>query len=71
MPVLPELTSPRLRLRPAADRDLELMRTLNADEAVMRNLTGRPSTPEETEAEWGRRLGERSAPDRGMGYWTG
>ena len=47
------------------------MRTLNADEAVMRNLTGRPSTPEETEAEWGRRLGERSAPDRGMGYWTG
>jgi len=47
------------------------MRTLNADEAVMRNLMGRPSTPEETEAEWGRRLGERSAPDRGMGYWTG
>lgn len=47
------------------------MRNLNADEAVMRNLTGRPSTPEETDAEWSQRLGERSDHARGMGYWSG
>ncbi len=69
--MLSDLTTPRLRLTPVSVEDLELMRTLNADEAVMLNLTGRPSTDEETDAEWSRRLDERSDHERGMGYWTG
>ena len=71
MLVLPCLETPRLRLTPVGDDDLELIRALNADEAVMRNLTGRPSTAEETDAEWSQRLDERSDHERGMGYWSG
>ncbi|MGZ4485614.1 MAG: GNAT family N-acetyltransferase [Nocardioidaceae bacterium] len=69
--MLPDLTTPRLRMTPVSDEDLELMRALNAEEAVMRNLTGRPSTAEETDAEWSRRLDERSDHEKGLGYWAG
>lgn len=48
-----------------------LMRELNSDEAVMRHLTGRPSTVQETHAEWEQRRGQRSDPERGLGYWAG
>lgn len=69
--MLPDLTTHRLRLVPVSHQDLERMRILNAEEAVMRNLTGRPSTTEETDAEWRQRLAERSDHERGLGYWSG
>lgn len=47
------------------------MQALNADEAVMRNLTGRASDSSETDAEWNQRLNERSDSARGLGYWLG
>jgi len=51
--------------------DIDLMRALNADEAVMRNLTGVSATAQQTEAEWTQRLQERSGPGRGLSYWIG
>ncbi len=70
-PVLPNLASPRLGLSPVSDSDIGLMSGLNADETVMRNLTGRPATAEETHTEWTERLQERSDLGRGLGYWIG
>jgi RimJ/RimL family protein N-acetyltransferase len=69
--VLSSIASARLHLSPVSDDDIGLMRRLNADEAVMRNLTGRPATAEETRAEWAERLLGRSDPGRGLGYWIG
>jgi RimJ/RimL family protein N-acetyltransferase len=69
--VLPDLVTQRLRLTPVGEDDLHLMRALNADEEVMRNLTGRPAGREETDAEWSQRLRDRSDRQRGLGYWAG
>lgn len=57
--VLPILASGRLRLSPATEEHLDLMQGLNGNPAVMENLTGRPSTRDETAKEWTKRLGER------------
>jgi RimJ/RimL family protein N-acetyltransferase len=67
------LSTDRLDLRPvvASDEDLALMIALNADPAVMTYIRGRAATPEETLAEWRQRLGHRSDPARGLGYWAG
>jgi RimJ/RimL family protein N-acetyltransferase len=69
--VLPDLVTPRLQLTPVGEEDLDLMRALNADEEVMRNLTGRPADQKDTDAEWDQRLQERSDRHRGLGYWVG
>lgn len=69
--LLPTLATPRLRLTPVRAEDLDLVRTVNSDEAVMQNLAGRAATQEETDVEWERRLGERSDARRGLGYWIG
>lgn len=69
--MIPDIATPRLQLTPVEQDDLELMHHLNANEAVMRNLTGRPASWEETDAEWSQRLRERSDRERGLGYWTG
>lgn len=69
--VLHTLVTARLRLTPVSADDLDLMRALNADEEVMRNLTGRPADQDETDAEWTQRLQERSDQQRGLGYWVG
>jgi RimJ/RimL family protein N-acetyltransferase len=69
--LLRTLTTLRLRLAPVRDEDLDLMRILNSDEAVMLNLTGRASTHAETDTEWAQRLGEQSDAGRRLGYWTG
>lgn len=65
------LRGPRLELVPACPSHLDFFSTLNSDADVMWNISGRPSSRSETEAEWSRRLGRRSAEDRGLGYWTG
>ena len=69
--VLPVFTTHRLRLAPVRDEDLDLIRALNADQAVMVNLAGRAMAQEKTDVEWAHRLGERSDARRGLGYWTG
>jgi hypothetical protein len=69
--VLPSIAIPRLHLSLVSDGDIGLMRRLNADEAVIRNLTGRPATAEDVHAEWTERLPGRSDPGRGPGYWIG
>jgi RimJ/RimL family protein N-acetyltransferase len=67
----PTLHTDRLRLEPAGEEHLPLFVELNADPEVMRFLIGRAATPEETYAEWARRLGPQSDADRGLGYWAG
>ena len=62
--VLPDLVTQRLWLTPVVEDDLYFMRALNADEEVMRNLTGRPAVREETDAEWSQRLQDRSDHQR-------
>jgi RimJ/RimL family protein N-acetyltransferase len=69
--VLPDLVTARLVLTPVEPDHLDLMHLLNADESVMHDVTGRPATVEETDAEWMHRLGERSDAGRGLGYWVG
>ena len=69
--VLPVLIGQRLRLGPAGPEHLDFFRRLNTDEQVMRHVSGRPYSRSETDAEWSRRLGQRSNSDRGHGYWTG
>ncbi|MDN3920622.1 GNAT family N-acetyltransferase [Roseateles violae] len=44
------LTTARLRLEPFADAHLEGLNAMNSDPAVMRYLTGRPETLDETRA---------------------
>lgn len=68
---LPVLDGPRLLLRPASLADLDFFADLNSDMAVMAHITGRPSPRSETEEEWARRLGPRSATEKGLGYWVG
>ena len=63
--MLADLGSLRLRMTAVSAGDIDLMRALNADEAVMRNLTGVSATAQQTEAEWTQRLQERSDPGRG------
>ncbi|GAA5144647.1 hypothetical protein GCM10023340_12650 [Nocardioides marinquilinus] len=68
---LPELTTGRLRLRPASEADLPSFEALNGDPEVMRFVLGRAATPEETRAEWRERLTVRTDAGRGLGYWVG
>ena len=65
------MRGPRLKLIPASGQHLDHFAALNDDPEVMRHVTGRPTSRAETEAEWERRLGPRSAVHRGLGYWTG
>jgi RimJ/RimL family protein N-acetyltransferase len=68
---LPLLHGPRLELKPASSRDLGFFADLNNDADVMEHISGRPASLSETEEEWKRRLGPRSAFDQGLGYWVG
>lgn len=68
---LPLLPGPRLLLRPASLGDLDLFSDLNSNIQVMEHIAGRPSRRSETEEEWERRLGPRSAIEKGLGYWVG
>lgn len=65
------LHTDRLRLEPVTDDHLPLLVELNSDPEVMRFLTGRAATHEETYAEWERRRGVQSDEERGLGYWIG
>lgn len=44
------LTTERLRLEPVDDRHFDGLRAINGDAEVMRYITGRPETPEDTAA---------------------
>lgn len=44
------LTTPRLLLEPLEDRHFDDLHTLNRDPAVMRYITGRPDTPQDTQS---------------------
>ena len=68
---LPLLHGPRLELRQADSHDLDFFADLNSDADVMKHISGRPASFSMTEEEWTRRLGPRSAIDRGLGYWVG
>lgn len=68
---LPALHGRRLDLRPVDARDLDFLAVLNGDAQVMAHISGRSSSRSETEAEWARRLIERSCVERGLGYWLG
>ncbi|KQV62964.1 hypothetical protein ASC64_17950 [Nocardioides sp. Root122] len=68
---LPVLSTRRLALRPVGVEDEDLMIDLNSDPAVMTYILGRPATPDETAAEWRRRLDHQSDAGRGLGYWAG
>jgi RimJ/RimL family protein N-acetyltransferase len=43
------LTTPRLRLEPLDDRHFDALHRLNGDPVVMRYITGRPDTPQDTQ----------------------
>ena len=58
-------------LRPIGVGDLDLLVDLNSDPAVMTHVRGRRATPDETAAEWRRRLDHQSDAARGLGYWAG
>ena len=58
-------------LRPATGDDMDFLAALNRDPDVMVHVSGGVATRAQTEAEWERRLGVRSAPDEGTGYWIG
>ena len=65
------LHTERLTFEPITDEHLPLLVELNADPQVMAFILGRAATPEETYAEWRRRLDHQSDPTRGLGYWAG
>ena len=67
----PTLHTDRLRLEPIAENHLPMLVELNSDPEVMRFLTGRGATPEDTYAEWERRRGAQTDDERGLGYWVG
>jgi len=48
MAVMTTLNTPRLRLEPLEDRHFDGLHRLNSDPVVMRYITGRPDTPEDT-----------------------
>src|SRR5690348_17075936 len=68
---LPFLLGPRLELRPASPGELGFFADPSSDADVMEHISGRPASRSETEEEWARRLGPRSASDQGLGYWVG
>lgn len=47
---MPLLTTPRLRLEPLDDHHFDGLFRLNSDPVVMRHITGRPDSPEDTRA---------------------
>jgi RimJ/RimL family protein N-acetyltransferase len=65
------LRTDRLALEPVTDDHLPLLVELNSDPEVMAFILGRAATPEETYAEWRRRLDHQSDESRGLGYWIG
>lgn len=65
------LRTQRLVLEPLTDEHLPLLVELNSDPEVMTFILGRAATPEETYAEWRRRLDHQSDAARGLGYWAG
>ncbi len=65
------LHTARLALEPVTDEHLPVMVELNSDPEVMAFILGRAATPEETYAEWRRRLDHQSDVARGLGYWAG
>ncbi len=65
------LHTERLDLEPVTDDHLPLLVELNSDPEVMAFILGRAATPEETYAEWRRRLDHQSDATRGLGYWAG
>jgi RimJ/RimL family protein N-acetyltransferase len=65
------LRGPRLELKPANSGNLDFFVDLNGDAEVMEHISGGPASRSETEEEWARRLGPRSAIDKGLGYWVG
>ena len=68
LPAIPILTSPRLRLRPHRAEDLAACAALWADPGVVRFITGRPQTREETWARLLRYAGHWAW--LGFGYWA-
>lgn len=48
--MLPVLTTPRMRLEPIGDAHFEGLFALNSDPSVMRYITGKPDTREDTRA---------------------
>ena len=65
------LRTDRLDLESVTDDHLPLLVELNSDPQVMAFILGRSATPEETYAEWRRRLDHQSDAARGLGYWAG
>jgi RimJ/RimL family protein N-acetyltransferase len=68
---LPVLRGLRLELTAATSDDLDFLAALNSDPEVMAHISGGPATRLQTEKEWSRRLGERTAVEAGLGYWIG
>lgn len=64
------LHTERLDLEPVTAEHLPLLVELNSDPEVMAFILGRAATPEETHAEWRRRLDHQSDAARGLGYWA-
>lgn len=72
--VIGEIAAARLLLRPVTSGDVDLLVELNSDRAVMRFITGRPSTLEEVEIELDDSIGARWLvfDDTGMFHgWIG
>ena len=69
--IAPVLTTERLRLEPVGDHHLELLVNLNVDSEVMRYISGRGRSADETAEEWLLRRGPQSDASRGLGYWAG
>ena len=65
------LRTDRLDLESVTDDHFPLLVELNSDPHVMAFILGRAATPEETYAEWRRRLDHQSDAARGLGYWAG
>jgi RimJ/RimL family protein N-acetyltransferase len=65
------LRTARLVLEPVTEDHLPALVELNSDPEVMAFILGRAATPEETYAEWRRRLDHQSDTSRGLGYWAG
>lgn len=68
---LRSLYGPRLKLEPASVEDLDFFAALNSDAEVMEHISGKPASRSDTEEEWSRRLGPRTADAKGLGYWVG
>ena len=66
----PILRTPRLVLEPLADRHVELEIELDSDAEVLRYLSVRAHTPEETRARHAQRM-ERGREVDGLGMWMG